>query len=74
MITTRWKVQVKEYDRTGYYYPVYKTNVTVIANTKEKALQTALERVPKNSGRHDYIQSARVVSFEDIVISQELEE
>ena len=73
MITTKWEIKVYEYDRDGYYYPVYSTNVTVISDTKEDALQKAIDRVPKRSGRSCYVQNAKVLTFEDVVL-KELEE
>lgn len=73
MITTKWEIRVKEYDETGYYYPVYQTDVIVIAETKEKALEKALDRVPKRSSRYDYVQKASVRTFEDIVVQEPTE-
>lgn len=73
MITTKWEVQVTEYDQTGYYYPVYKTTVIVICDTKEEALKKALDRVPKRSRRIDYVQKAEILTFEDLV-TKEVEE
>lgn len=71
MITTKWKIIVREYDHTGYYYPVYRTEVTVIADTKEEALEKALDRVPRRSYSSGYVQKASVMTFEDIVFKED---
>lgn len=68
-IMTKYKISVIEYDSTGYYYPKYKTNQTVISNSLEEAKEEAIKRTPlKHSFGSGWVQSARVVTSEDIVI------
>ena len=73
-ITTKWKIQVVERDVTGYYYPVYRTDVTVIADTKEEAYEKALDRTSKRTNSSGYEQGATVLSFEDMLVESHSDE
>ena len=67
-IVTKFKLQVIEYDATGYYIKRYYTEVDVIAETLEEAKEKALERTPKKEWHPDWKQTVKVMSSEDIVM------
>jgi len=68
-IMTKFKIEVIEYDPTGYYYPKYKTIQSVIAKTVEEAKEIAIERTPwRHSFGGGWEQRATIVTSEDIVI------
>lgn len=68
-IMTKFEISVIEYDSTGYYYPQYKTNQTIIAKSLEEAKEEAIKRTPwKHSFGSGWVQNARVITSEDIVV------
>jgi len=68
-IMTKFKIEVIEYDPTGYYYPKYKTIQTVIAESLEIAKETAIERTPwRHSFGGGWKQRASILTSEDMVV------
>lgn len=67
-IMTKYEILVIEYDSTGYYYPKYKTNQTIIAESLEQAKEEAIKRTPLRHSGGSWVRDARVIKSEDIVI------
>lgn len=68
---TKFKVVVIEYDRTGYYYPKYKSIQSVIAGTQEEAEREAIKRSPwQHKFGVGWTKKANVVTSEDIVVEE----
>ena len=68
-IMTKFKIEVIEYDPTGYYYPKYRTIQIVIAESLEDAKEKAIERTPwRHRMGSGWKQRAKVVTSEDIVV------
>lgn len=68
-IMTKFKIMVIEYDKTGYYYPKYKTEQTIIAETSQEAKEEALKRTDwQHNFGGGWVKSAKIISSEDIVI------
>ena len=62
-ITTKYTIDVIEYDPTGYYYSIYKTRVIVIAESASEAIRKAIERTPLKN--YDRAQKAEIITSED---------
>ena len=74
-IVTKYKINVVEYDRSGYYYPKYRTEQIVIADSLEEAEQKAIERTPMKHSSCDWSQYTELVNAEDVVVQvEEMEE
>lgn len=68
-VVTKYEIAVIEYDSRGYYYPKYKTIQKVIAESLEGAKEEAIKRTPwKHNFGSGWVQNARVITSEDIVI------
>lgn len=68
-IMTKFKIEVIEYDPSGYYYPKYRTIQIIIAESLQEALEKAIYRTPwKHGFGSGWEKSAEVVTSEDIVI------
>lgn len=68
-IMTKFKIEVIEYDRTGYYFPKYRTVQTVISETLQEAKEKAIERSPwQHNFGATWTKRANVITSEDIVM------
>lgn len=68
-IMTKFKIEVIEYDPSGYYYPKYRTIQTVIAESLEEALEKSIYRTPwKHGFGSGWAKRAEVLTSEDIVV------
>lgn len=70
-IMTKYNLNVVEYDVTGYYYPKYSTQQIVIAENLEDAKKKAIERTPLKKSGSDWQQTVKVLSAEDIIITED---
>lgn len=70
-VVTKYKVNVVEYDYTGYYYPRYRTEQTVIANSWDEVVEKAIKRTPLKHSGSEWKQYVEMVSAEDVVVGGE---
>ena len=70
-IATKYTIDVIECDpiyNTGFYYPMNKTRVIVIAESASEAIQKAIDRTPlKKSG---CAQKGEIITSEDIFVKE----
>lgn len=68
-VMTKFVISVVEYDKTGYYYPKYRTNQTIIAKDVDEALDKAIKRTPwRHNFGSGWTKKASIVSSEDIIV------
>lgn len=65
-ILTRYRIKITEYDSSGYYYPTYISELSVIADSKEDAIKKAFERITRQ--KPSWAIKAKVITSEDIII------